>query len=239
MNTLPYLAVAGLAAVHVASPALTVLDRVPRSRWLSFGGGVAVTLVFLEILPELAESQERVDASVAGVLAALDRHIYLLALVALTVFYGVERRVKATRAASGAADVSSEASFWLKLSVVAVKNVIVAYLLVREDRQVLQLALFFAAVALELTLSDRGMHDDHKQSYDGAGRWLLVAALVTGGVLGAATRVPDLALAALSAVLAGFIVLNVFSEELPPERQSSVGAFISGVAVFAALQLGV
>lgn len=45
MLAAPMLAVAGPALVHVLSPALTFLDRVPRSRWLSFGGGVAVTLV--------------------------------------------------------------------------------------------------------------------------------------------------------------------------------------------------
>lgn len=41
-----------LAGVHVFSGSLRLLDKIPRSRWLSFAGGVAVALVFLEVLPE-------------------------------------------------------------------------------------------------------------------------------------------------------------------------------------------
>lgn len=66
------------------SPALPFLDRVPRSRWLSFGGDVAVTLVLLEIIPELAQNQETLSRTLAGPFTFLDRHIYLLTLTALT-----------------------------------------------------------------------------------------------------------------------------------------------------------
>lgn len=233
-------AVATLAAVHVLSPRLVFLDRVPRSRWLSFGGGVAVTLVFLEILPELARSQREVERSVTGVLALLDRHVYLLSLLAMTVFYvtqGVVKRSRGRRCAATGEDTSSRAAFWLKLGVVATKNAIVGYLIVREPRPLVGLALFVLAIGLELTISDRAMHDDHKQDYDGLGRWVLTAAVVSGALVGTVTRVPPLVLALLSALLAGFIVLNVFSEELPQDRQSSLGAFTSGVIVYGALQL--
>ena len=42
-----FIAVTGLALVHALSVKLRFLDKIPRSRWLSFGGGVAVALVFL------------------------------------------------------------------------------------------------------------------------------------------------------------------------------------------------
>lgn len=233
-------AVVLLAGVHVLSPALTALDRVPRSRWLSFGGGVAVTLVFLEILPELARSQQEVDQTVRGGLALLDRHVYLLSLLALTLFYviqGIVKRSRGRQCAATGQDSSGPAAFRLKLGVVAAKNVIVGYLLVREPRPLIGLLLFVVAIGLEFTISDRGMHADHKQDYDRLGRWVLAVAVVAGALVGSSTRVPDLVLSLLSAALAGFIVLNVFSEELPQDRQSSPGAFTAGVVVYATLQL--
>ena len=97
--------------------------------------------------------------------------------------------------------------------------------------------LFFLAIALEFTISDRGMHEDHKGEYDRLGRWVLAGAVVAGALTGLVTEVASTTLAVLSAFLAGFIILNVFSEELPDERDSSVGAFTAGVVVYSTLQL--
>ena len=42
------------SAVHLFVGRLRFLDATPRSRWLSFSGGVAVGYVFLHVMPELA-----------------------------------------------------------------------------------------------------------------------------------------------------------------------------------------
>ena len=46
------------ALIHLFIGKLTFLNALPRSRWLSFAGGVAVAYVFLHILPELSGHQE-------------------------------------------------------------------------------------------------------------------------------------------------------------------------------------
>lgn len=69
-----------LAGVHVFSGSLRLLDKIPRSRWLSFAGGVAVALAFLKILPELAESQESVARAVDP-FSALKNHVYIIAVI--------------------------------------------------------------------------------------------------------------------------------------------------------------
>ena len=58
------------------------------------------------------------------------------------------------------------------------------------------------------------MHADHKANYGRIGRWILAGAF-----------------------LAGMIVLNVFKEELPEERQSRFWAFAVGLASYGALLL--
>lgn len=48
-----FLAAVGLAAVHLFSTVLRVLDGLPRHQFLSTAGGMAVTFVFLQLLPAL------------------------------------------------------------------------------------------------------------------------------------------------------------------------------------------
>lgn len=235
-----FLAVTGLALVHAFSVKLRFLDKIPRSRWLSFAGGVAVTLVFLEILPQLGEGQEVVTRAVGPALAFLKNHIYIVALLGLFTFYVVERVVRSSRQRrreAGQGDETSEGVFWMNISWFSVKNAIVGYLLLREERTLVDLLLFFVAIGLEFLLSDRGLHNDHKVNYDRIGRWVLVAALFLGWGVGYFTEVSGLVLAVLSAFLAGIIILTVLKEELPEERRSSIWAFALGVVLYSVLLL--
>lgn len=81
-----FLAALMLASVHLLCVRLRFLDRTPRSRWLSFAGGVAVSYVFLHLLPEIAKGQRLMDERTRGVLAFFEGHAYLLALAGLVGF---------------------------------------------------------------------------------------------------------------------------------------------------------
>lgn len=100
MTVTSLLALVRIALVHVFSVRLRFLDRVPRSALLSFGGGVAVALVFFEILPELGEAQQLVERAAAGPMRVLENHVYILAAFGLALFYGLELVVKHSRRAS-------------------------------------------------------------------------------------------------------------------------------------------
>ncbi|WP_218836350.1 ZIP family metal transporter [Halorarum salinum] len=86
-----------LAAVHPFAGNLRVLDRVPRSRWLSFASGVSVAYAFVHLLPELEEGVEAVEGSGLFPAALAGRHVYLVALTGFTLFYGLERLVARSR----------------------------------------------------------------------------------------------------------------------------------------------
>ncbi len=82
-----------MAVVHLFSNRLRFLDGTPRSIWLSIAGGISVAYVFIHLLPELAEGQETVTEALdqGEGLAFLESHVYLVALVGLAVFYGLQR----------------------------------------------------------------------------------------------------------------------------------------------------
>jgi hypothetical protein len=105
-----------LALVHLFAGKLRFLETTPRNIWLSFASGVSVAYVFVHILPELSQAQETITAEVGKTLAFLEHHVYLLALLGLAVFYGLECLAMVSRQRNqeaGKADVTEVEIFWL------------------------------------------------------------------------------------------------------------------------------
>ncbi|GAX37809.1 hypothetical protein [Nodularia sp. NIES-3585] len=78
-----------LATIHLFSGKLRVLKNTLHSRCLSFGSGVSVAYVFIHILPELSQAQATFQSNVSMGLSFLEHHVYLVALLDLTVFYQI------------------------------------------------------------------------------------------------------------------------------------------------------
>ncbi len=244
MHVLPALvAAAGLALVHLVAGQLRFLEGIPRSRWLSTAGGISVAYVVIHLLPELSEAHETVERTGGALLAAVEHHVYLVALLGLVVFYGLERLAAQSRAARrvrGEADATGPAVFWLHVAAFGAYNALVGYLLVhREQPDPRGLLLFFIAMGLHFVVTDYGLHEHHKDAYHRLGRWALAGAVLLGWALGMAADIGEAAVAVLVAFLAGGVVLNVLKEELPEERQSCFGAFLLGAAGYGAILLAV
>ncbi len=228
---------AGFALVHIFIGRLHFLDVVPRSRWLSFAGGIAVAYVFLHILPELSHRQ----GSIADTLETNNdpgQMIYLIALAGLAAFYGLERAAQTSRQRSptGSERKVETEVFWLHIGAFGTYNVLIGYLLLhRETEGTASLVMFFLAMALHFVTTDFALRDHHRILYDHKGRWVLTLAVVLGWGLGVMVDVPDTAVDVLFAFLAGAVILNVLKEELPENRQSRFWPFAAGVGAYAAM----
>lgn len=234
------LAAFGLATVHLFSGGLSFLDGVPRSRWLSVAGGVSVAYVFVHLLPELAEKGEIIAETVNEhvlFLAFFEDHVYLVALLGLVIFYGLERAAKESRRRrpGSAKDASASVGvFWIHVASFAVYNAVIGYLLVHREGS---LAFFFVAMGLHFVVNDRSLREHHRDLYHKMGRWLLAGAVVVGWIAGAFTEISEAALAVLISFLAGGVILNVLKEELPDERRSRFSAFALGATAYSTLLL--
>lgn len=80
-----------LAVLHAEAKRFDFASVVPRSGWLSLGGGVSVAYVFVHVLPELGEGQQVIREVSHALVATLSHHAYLIALFGFTLFYGVEQ----------------------------------------------------------------------------------------------------------------------------------------------------
>ncbi len=236
----PLLLAAALALVHLFAGKLRFLDVVPRSRWLSFASGISVAYVFAHLLPQVAAGQRALAEAGLTRFVVKEGHVWLLALVGLVVFYGLERAARTSRAKSTEGDQTEADVFWLHMGSYGLYNLLIGYLLAEgEGGTGLGTLLFWTAMALHFFVNDYGLRSDHKARYTRVGRWLLAAAVVAGAALGLGGRIHEAVLAALVSFLAGGVVLNVLKEELPEDRASRFWPFALGAAGYAALLMAI
>ena len=231
-----------LAIVHLAAGTTAALGYQWRPRALSAASGVSVAYVFLDLLPDLAERQGLIDR--AGLFPGLDRHIYILALVGLTVSLWVEtasRESRRRRRAIGEPDQTGTATFWLSIISFMVLNAAIGYAVASPgDLAVEPLWMFAVAMGLHFLANDHALVEHHGDRYQRIGRWLLVAGLITGWLIGTLPAVeirPDI-LALVLAYIAGGTIMNILRHELPDtDRSGDVVAFATAATVYGVLLL--
>ncbi len=232
---------AGLAIIHLYSGRMRFVDVVPRSRWLSAAGGISVAYVFVHLLPDLAEEQETIREATGESFNFLEYHVYLVALVGLAVFYGLERSARVSRRrrrGTGGEDATGTSVFWLHVASFALYNALIGYLLLHREEPGFQgLILFAFAMGVHFVVNDYGLRKHHRSAYDRGGRWVLAASIFAGWMVGLFFEVSEAAIAVLFGFLAGGVIMNVLKEELPEERESRFWAFALGAALYAVILL--
>jgi hypothetical protein len=226
-----------LMTLHLLAPRIRRFPLVPEHRTASFAGGIAVSYVFLHLLPELAEGHSRLRelfGEEAAPSPVVELGIFVVALTGFLLFYGLERAAQRARGRGGDAG----AVFWVHLGSYALYNAVITYTLSSTYRTgILFAVLFTAAMALHFVLSDRGLEEHYGSRFNRQLPRLVLAGALLAGWLLAAVAAPtrSVTVAVLTAFLAGSVLLNVFKEEVPEGRRSSFAWFLVGSGLYAAL----
>lgn len=237
----PIFATVALAMAYVFGYRLDALQSLHPRRWLSFGAGVSVAYVFVELLPELGEYQERfLAATVRQGFFFAQRHVFLAALLGFVLYYGLEHLVSWSRASNAArGDANHPLSVYrLHVAAFAAYSALIGYVLVRgPDRAPLALALYTFAMSLHFLGLDHALSREHPRRYQHRGKWLLAAATGTGALVGMLTSIPDPVLATLMGIIAGGVVVNSMVMELPKEKEGRFWAFCLGAFFYSVILL--
>jgi zinc transporter ZupT len=231
-----------LAAIHFWADRIH-FSKIPRSKWLSVAGGISVAFVFVHVLPELQEWQEAfAESATSKVASFFEPHLYLVALLGLTFFYGLERAAKtskqSTRKTTNNEINPNVEIFWIHISSFAVYNFLIGYLLInREDNTFHRLLIFVTAMGFHFLVNDFGLLDHYEHTYQKKGRWVLAVSVILGWVVGSFTEIHNTYIGVMYAFIAGGVIMNVLKEELPEERKSKFQYFILGMVVYSALLL--
>lgn len=230
-----------LALVHGFATRLPIFAIIPRFRWTSFAGGVSLSYVFLEIFPELSHTQAEIQHSEILLVKYLENHVYLLALMGLLVFYGLNLlvlRSQKIQLSTQEKKPENSAVFWISISSFAILNGILGYLLQDlSEHRLIDCILFFITIALHFFIIDDHLREHQQSIYDRQGRWVLVSAIVLGAVIGQVAHVNEVAISIVWSFLAGTIIFNVLKRELPDEKEVCFGSFLGGAVLFSTLLL--
>jgi hypothetical protein len=230
-----------LSLVHIFATQTQWLGRIPKRWWISIAGGVSSAYIFLDILPELSIAQTEVEHSDAPIFIYLEDHVYILALMGLVIFYGLEKlalRSRSRQHTTQGQDCTHPGVFWLHVSSFAIYNGILGFLFWESARHgLIACLLLFVALGLHFFVNDVGLREHHKQAYDRIGRWILSGAILLGWSLGHGFHGNEAAISAIWALVAGGMILNVLKEELPEEQDSHFGMFVGGAVIYSLLLL--
>lgn len=218
-----------LASVYVFGNKLRV--RSHRRWWVSIAGGVSVSTIFIDLLPEISERQARFSASAhQGGSLFPEQAIYLAALMGFVLFYGLEYLMSASVSAEG----KPGGIFSLfRITAFAGYSSLIAYLLVHNVWDgARSLVLYALAMAFHLLIVDYSLSGGHFGLYESHGRWILALAVLVGWSAGILTSIPEQWLARITGFVSGGVIMNTLVVELPEGRGGRFWPFVLAAAAY-------
>ncbi|MBB6451086.1 hypothetical protein HNR44_003080 [Geomicrobium halophilum] len=211
--------VIGLVLIFIQLYALNIVERSPigEQKLLSLSGGVAISYVFVYILPTLHEEQEKLGGSLA-----LDTELYFLGLLALLVYFVVY----AFAETKGATQQKEQTVYMVQISFFMVYTFIISYVVVSSDVQKVESLFYGLAISLHFIGLSYHLGKKHRPLHNNRGRYLLGGATLAGAITGGLAPSSGLFVDAMIAFSSGAMLFNVISKELPFEKEAHLPTFV-------------
>ena len=217
-----------LASVYVFGHRLRATSH--HRRWVSIAAGVSVSTIFIDLLPEISESQARFSSGpLRGAALFPEQAIYLAAMLGFVIFYGLEYMV----ASSSAEGEPSGFFSTLRITAFAAYSGLIAYLLIHNVwKDASTLFLYTLAMGFHFLLVDHSLFSDRYGVYEGRWRWILAVAVLAGWCIGILTSIPEQWLDRIIAFVCGGVIMNTVVVELPEGRGGRFWPFALAAAAY-------
>jgi hypothetical protein len=227
----PYTFAAALALASVYVFGHSLRGKSHHRWWVSIAGGVSVSTIFIDLLPEISENQAKFSTGPhRGAALFPEQAIYLAAMLGFVLFYGLEYLLASSVSLDG--EPSSVFSS-VRITAFAGYSAVIAYLLVHSIwKDAPSLVLYTLAMAFHLLLVDHSLASGHYGSYESRGRWLLALAVMVGWCAGMLTSIPEQWLARSTAFVCGGVIMNTLVVELPEGRGGRFWPFVFAAAAY-------
>jgi len=212
-----------LAGVHALFPRFENATPKYRHIWVPFSGGVAIGYVFLYMFPKLSDYT-------AGIISADSRtwefshyRLYLFCLAGFVLYYIIDRYGVRHRVPEYYQVLVHSIGFIFY-------SLLVGYVIANIPRAGnLPLALGTVAIGIHMLGIDHQVRHWHQTAFDRYLRWLFATTLAIGWAIGVYTELPKEVLMIGTAFLAGGIVTNAMTEELPDKEKGNLLPFLAGI----------
>ena len=198
------------AAIYIlGGRANQLFDESGLRRFHSFAAGIAVSYVFVYIMPELHAIREAHLQSQNDYLQRIfpEYSVYLSALLGFLIFYGLESIVARPR---GEADrrkvqpgVATPGQAWIHIGGFAIYTGLITFQIGHAHQGVLSLCVFALAMGLHLAPITNRLRSEYPTGYDPRGAIVLALASLAGWACGLVLDLPGPLVLDLAAIVAG------------------------------------
>lgn len=217
---------------------------IARKYWLSFADGISISYIFLQLLPEIVNTEIQTESAgqliavgLSGWLEVLEGvaedHPFLPLLIGFTIFYGIEKGIQ-----QGGSGAESEGSihFWVHIVGLSLYKIVLGYLLASMSG-LAEITIFTVAMLMHFLVIDIHLVEMHHQAYQKIGRWILTVCFLLGWSSSAVVGISPPLFAILISFMSGGAVFMIIQDEFSETHQNSFPSFLLAVALCGPLLL--
>ncbi|GAE27070.1 hypothetical protein JCM9140_3182 [Halalkalibacter wakoensis JCM 9140] len=208
--------------IHLFSNTFIPADRIRRNKWLSFSGGLAVSYVFVYVLPSLHREQQAIEWYSDSL--TMESELYFICLLGLLLFYRVQKTVKTTHKVE-----TNQSAFWLYIGFFTLYNMLIVYVVMAANVSFIQAIFYGAAIGLHFIAVAHDLWRENPEQYNKRGRFFLALGIIAGWFIGMFLTLSTFIQAIIFAFISGAMILNVLQNELPKEKHAHFPSFAIGV----------
>ncbi|PSL47025.1 uncharacterized protein DUF3270 [Salsuginibacillus halophilus] len=218
--------------IHLLTNHLMPASRLQRLRWLSFSAGIAVSYVFVYVLPSLHE--EQADFGEQREEFVMESELYFIGLLGLLVFYGVQKL--ADHISRDEEGVKLEGPFfWIQIAFFTVYNMLISYIVIAADVEGVQAAFYSIAIGTHFIAVAHDLWREDARRYNRLGRFIMAGGIVVGWLSGMFIELSSFMLSIIFAFISGAMILNVLKVELPSEEDAHFPTFAMAAVGYTAI----
>ncbi|WP_147804207.1 hypothetical protein [Alkalicoccus halolimnae] len=202
-------------------------------KWMSLAGGIAVSYIFVYILPSLHHEQDEFGDTAFEL--AMESELYFFGLIGIVLFYTVNKLAERHRHKRGAS--VEDRFFFSQTLLFFVYNMLISYIMFASEQPLEQLVFYGTAVGLHFMAVAHDMFRENNVKYRKYGRYMLASGILTGWLVATLTPPSPIVLSIVFAFISGAIMFNVIKNELPSEDSAHLPTFVLSAFIYSALTL--
>ncbi|ADU30505.1 hypothetical protein [Evansella cellulosilytica] len=219
--------------IHLFANDLLPSGRIQRLKWFSFSGGLAVSYVFVYVLPTL--HKEQITVKKYSDYLTMESELYFVGLIGLLIFYGIQKVVR--KAQKEGENKKARTLFWMQILFFGLYNALVSYTVISHEVLGIQAVFYGLAVGMHFTAVAHDLWREYEDIYNRVGRYVLAAGILMGWIFGVNVSLPPVTETIIFAFISGAMILNVLKYELPPDEEAHFPTFAIGVISYTSITM--
>lgn len=228
MFLIPFLIGIVFIFIHFFASVLVPNEKLQRMKWFSFSGGLALSYIFVYLLPTLHKQQTDIQEPYRRF--TMESEVYFMGLVGVVLFVGIQIIIQKNY-------ISQTSTFWSVILFYALYNALVSYSVLSFEVSIVQALFYCVAIGPHFVAVAHDMWRKFPVEYNKYGRYILAVGIVVGWTVALTTELTPLFKSIVFALVSGAMIYTVFKHELPSEKETHFPTFLISVLVYSAITL--